>query len=396
LTSEQMEYTRLQGEPHPSRRETALGIGVGIIGAGSVSNAHAAAYLSCRRRATLTAIADVDVSRAQALRRRTGAEAAFADYHELLGRSDIDAVSICTPAATHAEIVLDAIRAGKHVLCEKPIATRFGDAGALIDASAGHPELCVSCVFQHRDDPALRRARWILGERVIGDVFSAHLAAHVHRNASYYQEGRGDRQTDGGGALIVQGIHLLDALVWMLGDVSSVSGTMGTFIHDIQTEDAFVGWARLSGGAAASIECSTGAPRDDYAFDILGREACLSLRYRPGWARMWELDVRCHDRRQAWAIRRGAERRFPPATRLRAPHTARLAASRVTRSPRRPGHLGHTPHISRFLDAVESGGASPVSPSEACRSLELVEALYRSASGRVQVDLPLVRERASA
>lgn len=373
-----------------------MGLGVGIIGAGMASNAHAAAYLSAGRRATLAAIADVNVSRAQALRRRTGADAAFSDYRELLGRSDIDAVSICTPAATHAEIVLDAIRAGKHVLCEKPIATRIDDADALIDATADHPELCVSCVFQHRDDPALRRARWILRKRLIGDVSSAHLAARVRRNASYYEGGRGEWRTDGGGALIVQGIHLLDALIWMLGDVASVSGAMGTLIHDIETEDTFVGWARLSGGALASIECSTGAPRDEYAFDVLCREASLRLRYRPGWARMWELDVRSHNLRQAWAIRRRAERRIPPATRLRAPHIARLAATRVTRSARRPHHLGHTPHIRRFLDAVESGDASPVSPSEACRSLEVVEALYRSASGSVQVDLPLVRQRVSA
>jgi UDP-N-acetyl-2-amino-2-deoxyglucuronate dehydrogenase len=373
-----------------------LGLGIGIIGAGMASNAHAAAYLSVRRRATLTAIADVDATRAEALRRRTGADAAFTDYHELLARPDIDAVSICTPAATHVEIVLDAIRAGKHVLCEKPIATCLGDADRLIEASADRPELCVSCVFQHRDDPAVQRARWLIQERLIGDVCSARLVAHVHRNASYYQGGRGEWQTDGGGALIVQGSHLLDALVWILGDVASVSGTMGTFIHNIETEDTFVGWTRLSGGAPASIECSTGAPRDDYGFDILGREASLRLRYRPGWARVWELDIRSHDRKRARAIRRKSERRIPPATRLRAPHVASLAAARGMRSVRQPRHLGHGPHLRRFLDAIESGDPSPVSPAEACRSLELIEAFYRSASGCAHVDLPIPRERVPA
>jgi UDP-N-acetyl-2-amino-2-deoxyglucuronate dehydrogenase len=369
-----------------------LGVGIGIIGAGAVSDAHVAAYLSAGRQATVLATADLNVSRAENLRRRSGAIAAHAEYRELLARSDIDAVSICTPAATHAQIVLDAILAGKHVLCEKPIATCIEDADALIEASADRPELCVSCVFQHRDDPALRRARWILTERLIGDVSSAHLAAHVHRDAAYYREGRGVGGADGGGALIVQGIHLLDALIWLLGDVSLVSGTLGTFMHDIETEDTFVGWAQLLAGPPASIECSTGAARDEYVFDILGREASLHLRFRPGWARLWELDVRSHNRQPAQAIRRRAERKTPPATRLRAPHIARLAAARVTGSARRPSHLGHGPHIRRFLDAVESGEGSPVSPSEACRSLELVDAFYRSASGRAPVDLPLVRE----
>jgi predicted dehydrogenase len=342
------------------------------------------------------AVADVELSRAEDLQRRTGAAVAVADYRELLERYDIGAVSICTPPATHAEIVLDAIEAGKHVLCEKPIATRVDDVDALIHASADHPELCVSCVFQHRDDPALRRARWILEEQLIGDVSSVHIAAHVHRDASYYTGGRGERRSDGGGALIVQGVHLLDVLVWLLGDVASVSGTMGTFLHDIETEDTFVGWARLAGGAPASIECSTGAPRDEYAFDVLGREASLRLRYRPGWARMWELEIRAHDRQRASTIRRMAERRIPPATRLTAPHVARLAAAKVSGSVRRPNHLGHTPHVQRFLDAVESGDAAPVSLSEASRSLELVEALYRSAADCGEVDLPLVHERVLA
>jgi predicted dehydrogenase len=281
------------------------------------------------------------------------------------------------------------------VLCEKPIATCVEDANALIEASAHHPELCVSCVFQHRDDPAIRRVKWILGERLIGDVSFAHLSALVHRRASYYQEGRGDWQTDGGGALIVQGVHLLDALVWLLGDVASVSGTMGALMHDIPTEDTFVGWARLAHGASVGIACSTGASRDEYVFDIFGREASLRLRYRPGWARMWELDIRSHEPQKATNIRRRARRTVVSTTRLRAPHIGRLAVARLTNSIRRPSHLGHTPHVWRFLDAVASGGAAPVAPSEACRSLELVEAFYRSASIHGQVDLPLVREPGS-
>ena len=109
------------------------------------------------------------------------------------------------------------------MLCEKPIATAVCDAAAVADAAAEHPRLRVSCVFQHRDDPALQRARWLLSEGIVGQVSSARVSAHAARNNRYYAEARGRWQTDGGGALMVQGIHLLDAMVWLLGGVDSVS-----------------------------------------------------------------------------------------------------------------------------------------------------------------------------
>jgi UDP-N-acetyl-2-amino-2-deoxyglucuronate dehydrogenase len=313
------------------------------------------------------------------MRGRAGFEDAMSDYRELLARPDIDVVSVCTPAASHAGIVLDAIRANKHVLCEKPITTTTEDARAIASAASGQPDLCVSCVFQHRDDPALQRARWLLGRQALGKVLAVHLSARARRSAAYYTDTRGQKETDGGGALMVQGIHLLDALIWLVGPVRSVSATMDTFVHAIDTEDAIKGWARLMTGAIATIDCTTCAQRDRYSIDVLGETAALHLDYRPGWARTWNLRVESQSRQSGWNMRWKAQRRFPPASRFRAGSVATLAAGRLTGNDRIAPHLGHGPHVRRFLEAIENKAPPPVSPADAARSLEAVLAFYRSA-----------------
>jgi len=323
------------------------------------------------------------------MRARVGFEDAIGDYHELLARDDIDVVSVCTPAASHAGIVLDAIRANKHVLCEKPMTTTTADAHAIASAASERPELCISCVFQHRDDPALQRARWLLERDALGQVLTVHLSARARRAAAYYTDTRGRMETDGGGALMVQGIHLLDALIWLVGPVGSVSATMDTFMHAIDTEDTIGGWARLVTGAVATIDCTTCAQRDVYRIDVLGETASLHLDYRPGWARTWSLRVKSPRWRSAWSMRWRAERSFPPETRFRAGHVATLAARRLIGNDRIASHLGHGPHVRRFLEAIENGGPPPVPPAEAARSLEAVLAFYRSAHQGEPVQMSL-------
>ena len=321
------------------------------------------------------------------MRRRLGFKEAMGDYRDLLARSDIDVVSVCTPAASHAGIVLDAIHANKHVLCEKPMTTTTQDGVAIATAASERPDLCVSCVFQHRDDPALRRARWLLERQALGEILAIHLSARACRDAAYYSGKRGSMEIDGGGALMVQGIHLLDALIWLAGPVRSVSATMDTFVHAIDTEDTIGGWARLARGAVATIDCTTCARHDAYSIDVIGETGVLHLDYRPGWARTWSIRFESRSRRLGWGISRRAKRRFPPESRFRAGNVATLAARRLVGNERIAPHLGHGPHVRRFLEAIERGGPPPVSPVEATQCLEVVLAFYRSAQegGPVQI-----------
>jgi len=324
-------------------------------------------------------VADPDFERARHMRAQLGFDDALSDYHDVLARPDIDVVSVCTPAASHAGIVLDAIRANKHVLCEKPITTTTTDARAIASAASEHPDLCVSCVFSiettRRSSALARYCKSRPSAR--SSQFTYRLAFTAI--AAYYADGRGQMAADGGGALLVQGIHLLDALVWLIGPAKSVSATMDTFVQPIDTEDTIAGWARLSTGAIVTIDCTTCAQYDEYAIDLFGERASLRLDYRPGWARAWNLRMRS----QSWGSglngRWKPERWFRPESRVRARHVVTVAANRLMSNDRLAPHLAHGPHVRRFLDAIENEGPPPVSPLDAARSLEIVLAFYRSA-----------------
>ena len=373
-----------------------MSLRVGVVGAGTAGRLHSLGYLSAGSRVRLVAVADVDLERARQMRRRFGFEDAMGGHRELLARPDIDVVSICTPAVDHARVVLDAVGAKKHVLCEKPVTITDEDAQRIVTSVSEQPDLCVSCVFQHRDDPAVQRARWLLEQGAIGAVTAVHLAARVRRDSAYYTGTRGQLQADGGGALMVQGIHVLDTLSWLVGDVESVSATMDTFVQPTDTEDTIAGWARLEAGAIATIDCTTCAQRDEYRIDVLGRTGSVHLDYRPGWARTWDLETRSRGRRESRAMRRSAARRFPSEARIRAPHVASLAAARLARHDHIPHHLGHGPHVRRFLHAIENGEPAPVTLTDAARSVETVLAFYRSATRGETVQLPPRPRRAGS
>ncbi len=365
-----------------------MSVGVGIIGAGAISETHAAAYLSAGRRIDLVGIADSEVCRARDVQRKFGIAHAYSDYHELLARRDIDLVSVCTPASTHAAIVLDAIRAKKHVLCEKPITTTLCDAAAVVDAGLDHPDVLVSCVFQHRNDPAVARARWILQQGELGPLHAAHVTVYAHRTFAHYERGRGLRAVAGGGALMDVGIHLLDVLMWLLGDVEAASATTQTAVHDIETEDTVVGWVRLKSGLMATLDCATWGRHDLYALEVYGERTSLELRYRPGLARRWEMSVAPRWSPTVCRSRWRARRNFPSHG-WRGMDIALSAHARATGSPRVPGRLKHGPQIRRFLESVEKKSVCPVSPAEARGSLELALAFYDSAATGQVVTLPL-------
>src|SRR5262249_14422420 len=143
-------------------------LGVGIIGAGDIMKRHAFAFQALPDRARLVAVADIDRARAEAARKQFGFEAAYDDPAALLVRPDIDVVTICTRPNTHASLVVDALGAGKHVLCEKPIAHTLADADAVVAAAERHPDRTVSFVYQWRLDPAVRMVRGLLDAEQLG------------------------------------------------------------------------------------------------------------------------------------------------------------------------------------------------------------------------------------
>ncbi len=369
-------------------------LGIGVIGAGQIIKRHALAYHSLPELARLVAVADIDRKRADEAKKRYRFQRTYADYADLLACDDVDAVSICTPAGTHARMVTDAIKAGKHVLCEKPIATTLVDADKIISVADDNPRQTVSCVFQLRNDPTHRRMRWMIEQGHIGKVLFAKVCVRLRKSPGYYKStpGRGSYKSDGGGVVINQAIHQIDALLSLLGEPIMVSAAMDTFVHPIEAEDTLVGWIRFAGGAIATIECTTCAKRKEFSIDLVGQHAGMRVSGDPDSQKFdWRIDTAGSAAKNS--LRSMGLRRFPQ------PHDPKpwtVAAQKLVAKIKRrdrlpPSDRGHTPLIREFLEAARAGQPGPVPPREARRSVELTTALYESAKARRIVGLPLDR-----
>ena len=357
-------------------------LGIGIVGAGVISRNHASAYRCLPHLARLVAVADIDEMRATSAKREYGFQEAYTDYRALLSRSDIDVVSICTPPHLHRSIVIDALAAGKHVLCEKPMARTLEEADQMIRAADEHPQSQLSFVYQYRSDPTYSRVQQMIHNNELGRMLVASVRVRARRMPSYYAStpGRGSWAVDGGGVLINQAIHQLDALISFLGNPLEVSGAMHTFLQPTEGEDTLVGWIKFDSGALGSINCTVCAHDDSFAIEIIGENAQAKIWGRPDQRNFtWVLESKSEAVQRA--LRANGLRDYPDLPTGPRPWTVRgqkLVCKLRSRPWIQPLHWDHTPHVQEFLTALASSRAIAVPPRQARRSLELAVALYEA------------------
>lgn len=213
-------------------------LGVAIIGCGAIFPLHAKSILAIKDVNLLTVV-DIDVDIAA----RAGIEYACHatdDYREILNDKRIDVVHLCTPHYLHAEMAVELLRAGKHVLTEKPIAVDLPSAKLMLEAaeeSSGQ----LGVVFQNRYNDASIYMKQKIYSGGLGKLICMKGVVTWHRNESYYKDSnwRGRWSSEGGGVLINQTIHTLDLLQWYGGEITSVKGSITTDVLDgvIEVED---------------------------------------------------------------------------------------------------------------------------------------------------------------
>ncbi|HWD81699.1 MAG TPA: Gfo/Idh/MocA family oxidoreductase, partial [Kribbella sp.] len=196
---------------------------IAVIGAGAIGTVHARLIDALGEEAALVAVVDQDLERAGKLAEQYGATP-YASAAEAYAAEEIDAVGICLPSALHAEVAIEALEAGKHVIVEKPVDITLEAADRLIAAQRA-TGLTVSVVSQRRFQPPVAQIRAAIDGGALGRVTSGIAESAFFRPQSYYDgdDWRGTLAVDGGGALMNQGIHALDLLVWMLGKPQQVS-----------------------------------------------------------------------------------------------------------------------------------------------------------------------------
>ena len=229
-----------------------------ILGCGLIGDIHAQAILS-HPDAELYAMCDVSAERAGDYASRYGARV-FTSYDELLADPSVDAVSICTPSGMHADQAIAALRAGKHVLLEKPMALTGRDALRIREAEAESGKL-VSVVFQTRYVEDIRYLKSLIEDGRFGTLAFCDLYMKYWRDPTYYSESpwRGTFAIDGGGALMNQGIHGVDVMHFLFGEAKLIGARVKTLVHDIETEDTAAAVVEYPSGALGVIEASTSA-----------------------------------------------------------------------------------------------------------------------------------------
>src|SRR5271170_2367985 len=234
--------------------------GFGIVGAGVIAAIHADAIALLSKtglaNARLVAVTDVAADAAAAFAAARGCPAE-PDLGALLARRDVEVVCVCVPTGLHAQIGVQAAKAGKHLVVEKPIDVSLEAADRLIDAARA-AGVALTVISQHRFDPGLVELRRLLDDGALGRLVLGEASTKWYRTQAYYDSAawRGTLAFDGG-ALLNQGVHYVDLLRWCMGPVAEVTAVCATRAHQMEAEDVAIAMLRFTSGAVGTIVAST-------------------------------------------------------------------------------------------------------------------------------------------
>ena len=249
---------------------------LGIVGVGGMGSGHCS---SCEKveEVELAAVADIDGDRAKEIGEQYGVPY-FTSHEDLLKENLVDAVLIATPHYFHPPIAVDAFQAGVHVLSEKPIGVRVGDAEQMAKAAKKAGKV-FGVMFQRRTEPAIRKARELVESGELGEIRRTLLVSPEFRSQAYYNSG-GWRATwagEGGGPMMNQAPHIMDIFVLLGGMPSRVTGKTATLMHEIEVEDHAEAVLEYPNGACGYFYVSTCEPGPGQVIQIWGEKGKLQF-----------------------------------------------------------------------------------------------------------------------
>lgn len=323
-----------------------------ILGTGGVAHLHAAA-LAGLDGVDLVAAADPSEQHLTAFADAYGVPSRFSSLGELLAAGGVDVLHICTPPGGHAEQTAAAVRAGAHVVVEKPAALSLEQLDTMLDAArAARRGLAV--VFQQRSGSAAARVKELLDSGVLGRPLSALCQTHWYRAPEYFAvPWRGTWATEGGGTTLSHGSHQIDLLAYLLGEWESVHATLWRQQHDIETEDLSHASLVFASGAVASVVTTVLGPRQSSLIRIDTEHATIELEHLYGHAHAdWTITPAAHvdeATSSAWVL---PELEIPS---------------------------GHDALLADIYASLGSGDGMPPIVSHPSRALEIVTGIYASA-----------------
>lgn len=339
---------------------------VAVVGSG-IGRSHIEGYQRLPEQFEVLALCDLDGARGRALADSHGIPRLVADLDAVCAMGDVDVVDLCTPPHLHYAHIRQALAAGKHAVCEKPLVGSLAEVDALLAAEAESGRR-VMPIFQYRFGHALQRLKHLVEAGVAGTPYLATVEVAWRRRAEYYAvPWRGKWATELGGTLLSHAIHAIDILPYILGPARSIYARTATRVNPIEVEDCAAITIGFAGGALATVGVTLGSPAEitRHRFSFSGLSAESNDRPYTNSGDPWT---------------------FTPDTPELA---ARIEDALAGFAPQPEGFAGQ---FARFAAALRAGAPPPVTLADARQSLEIITAMYVSARSGAPVELPIGRD----
>ena len=334
-----------------------------VIGTGHISSTHIDAIRNCEN-AELAAIMSHDNTRAEMFAGKYNVKA-YSDIDELLADNEIDIVDIVSYHDLHVEYALKAVKNKKHVIIEKPIGIHIEHIDELIE-EAKKNNVKVTVISQHRLDEAFIRAKSRIEAGELGKILFVNVDLIQNRSENYYMASpwRTQLEKAGGGVLMMNAVHLIDVLLWMLGDVKSVYGKIENIKHKIDVEDTASALIKFKNNAVVSLHASNSASYNHpFRVMIYGEKKSLMIEY----GKVIEINNQ-KNTNMLTRLKNAAVRRLP----------VRMSKSRMYKT----GSIAE--QINIFADSIVNNKENSLATAlDGKKALEVILAVYKSSkSGR--------------
>ena len=338
-------------------------LNVALIGSG-IAYLHAKGFRWLPEQFDIPVLCSLDEARGRKVAAKWDIPEFSLSFEDVLKRDDIDVVDICTPPDTHFAMCCQALEAGKHVICEKPLYGSIAEVDEMMALSRKAGRV-VMPIFQYRFGVGLQKLRYLIAQGLTGEPFLTTIETHWWRDAEYYAvPWRGKWATELGGGLLGHAIHAHDMLNYIHGASAEVFAMTETLVNPIETEDTAALSVRMANGSLASLSMTLGSRREisrlRFAFRDLVAESQTDpyTMFRDPWTFIAEDEA----------------------------HQARVDAALAAYAHHEDSY---TRQFELFQQALANGTELPVTLQDARNSLELITASYQSARENRPVKLPL-------
>ena len=342
---------------------------IAIVGTGNIAHAHVGAYKQFPDRCQIVALVDIVPEKAQRMKEQYGLEAEVYDDHlKILGRTDIDLVDVCTPPYVHASISINALRSGKNVVCEKPMAASLEECDAMLRARDESGKK-LSIIAQNRFRQPIAILKALLDSGIAGPVRAAQVDSFWWRGHCYYDLWwRGTWEKEGGGCTLNHAVHHIDMLCWMMGLPEKVTSVLANVAHDnAEVEDLSASILQYP-GALAQLTASVVHHAEEQQLVFQCEKAKIAAPFSVY---------------ASTSMGNGFPTRNEALEKEIADYAAQLP---------RVQWEGHTGQLENVLTAIEQDAGVAITGEEGRRTIELITAIYKAGATGKTAELPLQKD----